>query len=95
MSATKSLGITIGAALGKGAAYAVHGAIAGAQATGRFGQDVVAGAQAGYAEKADELAAKRRAALAAIEARQVAPVAIKRQPQLAAPAKRTRKAVAA
>lgn len=92
----QSIGITIGAAIGKGAAYAVHGAIAGAQATGRFGQDVAAGAQAGYAEKADELAARRLAALTEYEARLSQPVAVKPQPQLAAPApaKRTRKVAA-
>lgn len=91
-----SLGLTIGATIGKGAAYAVHGAIASAQATGRFGQDIVAGAQAGYADKAAELRAKRDAALAAFEAAET--VALKPQPQLAAPkpaaAKRSRKVAA-
>lgn len=96
MSATKSLGTTIGAALGKGAAYAVHGAIASAQATGRFGQDVVAGAQEGYATKSVELARKRAEALAQYEASKAQPVAVKPQPQLAAPApaKRSRKVAA-
>lgn len=91
---TKSLGLTIGAAIGKGAAYAVHGAISTAQASGRFGADLAAGAQSGYADKAAELAAKREALLAQIEASETATV--KRQPRLAAPAPaKTRRAKAA
>jgi len=94
----QSIGITIGAAIGKSAAYAVHGAIAGAQASGRFGQDIAAGAQEGYATKATELARKRAEALAQYEASKAQPVAVKPQPQLAAPApapaKRSRKVAA-
>lgn len=60
MSAS-TFGRSIGAAIGKGAAYTAHGAIRAAQGTGRFGQDVVLGATEGYAEKAAELAAVRAA----------------------------------
>lgn len=60
---TRTFGATIGAALGTSAAYAVHGAVSAAQYTGRFGQDVAAGATEQYAAKSGELAA-RRAALA-------------------------------
>ena len=95
---SKSIALSIGAAIGKGAAYAVHGAIAGAQASGRFGQDVAAGAQEGYATKSVELARKRAEALAQYEASKAQPVAVKPQPQLAAPApapaKRSRKVAA-
>lgn len=93
---SKSIALSIGAAIGKGAAYAVHGAIAGAQATGRFGQDVVAGAQEGYVTKSVELARKRAEALAQYEASKAQRVTVKPQPQLAAPApaKRSRKVAA-
>ena len=69
---TSTFGRSIGAALGKGAAYTAHGAIRAAQGTGRFGQDVLAGATEGYTSKAAELA-QRRLALAA---QRQAPVAI-------------------
>mgnify|MGYP003589396851 CR=1 FL=1 len=62
---TRTFGASIGAALGKTAAYGVHGAISAAQYTGRFGQDVAAGATQAYAETAAELAARRAAAAAA------------------------------
>ena len=39
-----TIGSTIGRALGNAAAYTVHGAVSAAQYTGRFGQDVAAGA---------------------------------------------------
>lgn len=61
--AHNTLGSTIGRALGNAAAYSVHGAVSAAQYTGRFGQDVAAGATEQYAAKSGELAA-RRAALA-------------------------------
>ena len=48
---TSTIGKTIGAAIGKSAAYTAHGAIRVAQGTGRFGQDVLAGAAEGYTEK--------------------------------------------
>ncbi|MBS0453980.1 MAG: hypothetical protein JSS14_21980 [Proteobacteria bacterium] len=70
---TKSIGFTLGSALGKGAAYAGHAAIRTAQGTGRFGQDVLSGTTAGYAEKSAQLAAARQQIL---ESRQ-APVSIK------------------
>ena len=69
---TSTIGKTIGAALGKGAAYTAHGAIRAAQGTGRFGQDVLAGATEGYATKSAELAAVRMQ----IAAQRQAPVAI-------------------
>lgn len=69
---TSTIGKTIGAAIGKGAAYTAHGAIRAAQGTGRFGQDVASGAQTGYALKAQELAARR----AQIAAARTTPIAI-------------------
>ncbi len=69
---TSTIGKTIGAAIGKGAAYTAHGAIRAAQGTGRFGQDLALGAAEGYAEKSAELAAARLA----IAAQRQAPVAI-------------------
>ena len=56
---TRTFGATIGAALGTSAAYAVHGAISAAQYTGRFSQDVAAGASDAYGVKSAELLAKR------------------------------------
>lgn len=72
MTTSTTIGKTIGSALGKGAAYTAHGAIRAAQGTGRFGQDVLAGAAEGYTEKAAELSAQRLA----IAAQRQAPVAI-------------------
>ncbi len=72
MSASTTFGKTIGAAIGKTAAYTAHAAIRTAQGTGRFGQDVLAGTTEGYTSKASELA-ERRLALAA---QRQAPVAI-------------------
>ena len=69
---TSTIGKTIGAAIGKSVAYTAHGTIRVAQGTGRFGQDVFAGATEGYAEKAAELAAVRMQ----IAAQRQAPVAI-------------------
>lgn len=54
-----TFGTKIGNTIGTAAAYAAHGAIASAKYTGQFGQDIVAGTQAGYRTKADELAAQR------------------------------------
>ena len=70
---TSTFGKTFGAALGKGAAYTAHGAIRAAQGTGRFGQDVLAGATEGYTSKAAELSAARERIAAS---RGNAPVAI-------------------
>lgn len=69
---TSTIGKTIGAAIGKGAAYTAHGAIRAAQGTGRFGQDVMSGTTEGYTTKANELAARRLELAAARQA----PVAI-------------------
>lgn len=69
---SSTLGTKIGAAIGKGAAYAAHGAIRAGQGTGRFGQDVLAGVTTGYASKAEELAAHR----AQLLAQRQAPIAI-------------------
>ena len=69
---TSTIGKTIGATIGKSAAYTTHGAIRVAQGTGRFGQDVLVGAAEGYVEKAAELAAVRMQ----IAAQRQAPVAI-------------------
>lgn len=82
-STSTTFGTTIGSAIGKGAAYAVHGVALSAQATGRFGADVVAGSSAAYTAKAAELKARRDAARAAHEAKMAAapvavPIAVKR-----------------
>lgn len=70
---TSTFGRSIGAAIGKSAAYTAHGAIRAAQSTGRFGQDVLAGTTEGYASKAAELSAARERIAAS---RDNAPVAI-------------------
>lgn len=57
--AHNTIGSTIGRALGNAAAYTVHGAVSAAQYTGRFGQDVAAGAADAYGVKSAELLAKR------------------------------------
>ena len=57
--AHNTLGSTIGRALGSAAAYSVHGAVSAAQYTGRFGQDVAAGATEQYGVKSAELSARR------------------------------------
>ena len=57
--AHNTLGSTIGRALGNAAAYTVHGAVSAAQCTGRFGQDVAAGATEQYGVKSAELSARR------------------------------------
>lgn len=57
--AHNTLGSTIGRALGNAAAYTVHGAVSAAQYTGRFGQDVAAGATEQYGVKSAELSARR------------------------------------
>ena len=57
--AHNTIGSTIGRALGTSAAYAVHGAVSAAQYTGRFGQDVAAGATEQYGVKSAELSARR------------------------------------
>ena len=84
-STSATFGTTIGSAIGKGAAYAVHGVALSAQATGRFGADAVAGSSAAYTAKAAELKARREAAIAAHRAyrahraqAQAVPVAVNR-----------------
>jgi len=57
--AHNTIGSTIGRALGNAAAYTVHGAVSAAQYTGRFGQDVAAGAADAYGVKSAELSARR------------------------------------
>lgn len=57
--AHNTLGSTIGRALGNAAAYTVHGTVSAAQYTGRFGQDVAAGATEQYGVKSAELSARR------------------------------------
>ena len=57
--AHNTIGSTIGRAIGSAAAYSVHGAVSAAQYTGRFGQDVAAGAADAYGVKSAELSARR------------------------------------
>lgn len=54
-----TIGLTVGKLIGNAAAYSVHGAVRAAEATGRFGADVAAGATAQYGVKSEELAARR------------------------------------
>lgn len=73
MSTTNTtFGRSIGAAIGKSAAYVGHAAISGASYTGRFGADVLDGTKDGYSSKAAELAARRNSPEA--QARIAAPV---------------------
>lgn len=54
-----SFGTSVGRAIGASAAYAAHATVVTAKATGRFGEDVVAGTKAGYSENAKRLAEAR------------------------------------
>ena len=67
-----TVGTSVGSFIGSSAAYAAHAAVRGAEMTGRFGADVVAGTAAGYSSKSAELAVRRagaaQARLAALEA---------------------------
>lgn len=76
-----SIGNTIGSSIGKSAAYIGHAAIRSAQYTGQFGADLVEGTRDGYTSKAEELRARREAAIG--------------QAKLAAPVRRTRVAAKA
>lgn len=68
MSTTNTtFGRSIGAAIGKSAAYVGHAAIRSAQYTGQFGADLVDGTRDGYTSKAAELAARREAALGQVK----------------------------
>ena len=58
-SNTNTFGTTCGRAIGRVAATTVHGLAVAAVGTGRFGQDVAAGASAGYAQHAERFAAQR------------------------------------
>jgi len=59
-----SIANTIGRTIGAAGAYTVHAAKSSVTATGTFGRDVAAGAQAGYSEHSARLAAQRAAAAA-------------------------------
>ena len=69
---TTTFGRSIGDAIGKSVAYVGHAACVSASYTGRFGSDLVAGAQDGYSTKAAELAERRLAGVD--QAKLVAPV---------------------
>lgn len=56
---TNTFGTTVGRAVGRIAATTVHSVAVVVTSTGRFGQDVAAGAGAGYSEHSDRLAALR------------------------------------
>jgi hypothetical protein len=58
---TTSIGIKLGRALGYTGAAIAHGSIATAKATGKFGEDVLIGTTAGYAEHSERFAAQRAA----------------------------------
>lgn len=57
-----SFGIKVGRAIGTVGALAVEGAVRGATGLGRFGSDVVDGAEAGFNEKHAALLVTRKAA---------------------------------
>lgn len=59
-----SLGNKFGRALGSLGAYAVEGAVRGANAAGQFGKDALEGAETGYADKHAELLVSRAAGIA-------------------------------
>lgn len=61
MSATKTFGDAIGAFAGAAGAYGKHVAVNTASYTGRFGAELVTGAQRGYTEKNAELLERRNA----------------------------------
>jgi hypothetical protein len=58
---TTSIGIKLGRALGYTGAAIAHGSIATAKATGKFGEDVLVGTSAGYAEHSERFATQRAA----------------------------------
>lgn len=59
-----SIGLKLGSAVGFTAASIVHGATVSVKATGRFGRDVVAGTEQGYAERKAALTTLRQAVTA-------------------------------
>ena len=59
-----SIGNKFGRALGFLGAYAVEGAVRGANAAGQFGKDALEGAETGYADKHAELLVSRAAGIA-------------------------------
>jgi hypothetical protein len=78
-----SIGLKLGRGIGVVGALAVEGAVRGATGLGRFGEDVIAGAQEGFdekhaallksrAEREVKLAAARAAAIAAHNATMLA-----------------------
>jgi len=74
-TSTSTFGLTIGRALGRTAATAVHAGAVAATYTGNFGKDVATGSVEAYAEHSLRLAAQREAAKAA---RTFAPIAAPR-----------------
>ena len=75
-----SIGNKLGRAIGAAGALCVEGTVRGANGLGRFGTDVVAGAEAGYDEKRAQLLITRAAA---DEKRKVALAALKAAHELA------------
>jgi hypothetical protein len=62
---SSTVAIKLGRTIGATAAYVGHAAIATTKATGRFGEDVLLGTQAGYLDHSTRLAALREAAKSA------------------------------
>ena len=54
-----SIGIKLGRAIGTVGAYALEGAVRGAQGAGTFAQEVAHGAEVGYVEAHERLVAQR------------------------------------
>jgi hypothetical protein len=80
-----SFGIKVGRAIGAGAALVVEGSVRGATGLGRFGNDVVTGAEQGYEERSAQLRITREAARVKREA-QLAAMKAAHTEALAAPA---------
>ena len=70
-----SVGHKLGRGLGHIGAFVVDASIRGATGAGRFGEDLVAGAQEGYTESAAERKVRREAAMAAMQAKRLEAIA--------------------
>lgn len=55
----RTVGVVIGRGIGRLGAYALEGAVRSAQGAGRFGADIVTGAETGYAEQREVLLTSR------------------------------------
>lgn len=84
-STNTRIGASIGKFLGNAAAHTINVSIVAVESTGRFGQDIVAGATEQYVVKSAELEARREQARAELLAERTTGVKLKAQPKLAKP----------